>query len=389
MDLIKPFIMEEDIEYRRNTFRGTRNYICIADIHFGVINPEKQYNILKEQFLNKIYNINFDILCIDGDLFDHKFTANSEAVMYAIKFVDECVNICRNNGATMILLHGTMYHDANQLKLFYHYLQDSTVDIRIVEEVKFEYIKGAKILCIPELYGKGKDFYNQFLLYSGEYDSVFMHGTVKNAVFGANEQNLDSDKYPVFDLDAFKLCRGPIICGHVHTPGCFETYIYYCGTPIRYRFGEEEEKGFIVLLHNLDTHEHFVHFETITSFRYDTINLDTMINNDPKDIIAYLKQLQASGIDNIRVEFTLNNEETLTILKNYYKNNPTIKIKVDNDNSSIAVKANNEIMEKYKEYDYILDPKLSEFEILTRYVNDQKGYRFITTEELIKILEEK
>lgn len=380
MNLINPLIIGNNISTKS---RGTLIEVDIADIHFGAINPEIQYNILKEQFLNKIVNINFNILSLNGDLFDHKFVANSEAIMYAIKFVDECVNICRLKNATLIILHGTMHHDANQLKLFYHYLGDNTVDIRIVEEVKFEYVQGAKILCIPELYGKDEEYYKQLLYYSGEYDSVRMHGTIKNAVYGANEETLKSDKAPVFGSNTFRFCRGPIISGHVHTPGCFESNMYYCGTPIRYKFGEEEEKGFIVLFHNLDTHQHFVHFEPIMSFRYDTINLDDMVNKDPREVIAHIKNLQSSGIDNIRVEFTIYNEDNINIIKNYYKNNSSIKIKAENNH---IAKENKEALEKYQEYNYILDPKLSEYEILSRYINQQKGYKFIDSEELINIL---
>ena len=46
--------------------------VHIADIHFGSIDPAKQYNILNEQFLQRIAQIDFDILSIDGDIFDKK-----------------------------------------------------------------------------------------------------------------------------------------------------------------------------------------------------------------------------------------------------------------------------------------------------------------------------
>lgn len=368
-----------------NVSRGTLIEVHIADIHFGVIDPKEQYKILEEQFLDKIDKLRFDIISINGDLFDHKFMSNSDAVMYAIKFVDRIASRCIELGATMVLLHGTMSHDANQLKLFYNYLENPYLDIRIVETVQFQYIKGAKILCIPELYGKGENYYNEFLL-TQEYDSVFMHGTIKGSVYGANKEDLNTDKSPVFDISSFGLCRGPIIAGHVHKPGCFETYMYYCGSPIRFAYGEEESKGFIVLLHNLDTREHYVHFEEIKSFRYDTINLDHMIMSDPKDVIAYLKQLQDSGIDNIRVEFTQNNEENLNILRNYYKNNSNIKIHLKLKDIDRGVQIDSEQLKKYDEYNYIIDQQLSPYEILTRYINDNKGYHFISTEELINIL---
>ena len=61
--------------------------IHIADIHFGCVDPATEYNILKEQFLDPISKLDFDILSIDGDIFDRKFMANSDAVYYAIEFV--------------------------------------------------------------------------------------------------------------------------------------------------------------------------------------------------------------------------------------------------------------------------------------------------------------
>ena len=40
---------------------------------FSFLNSETQFKILYEQFIQKIYLINFDILSIDGDIFDKKF----------------------------------------------------------------------------------------------------------------------------------------------------------------------------------------------------------------------------------------------------------------------------------------------------------------------------
>lgn len=373
--------------------RGTLVEVHIADIHFGCMNPEYQYKILKEQFLNKIDNMNFDLVSINGDLYDHKFMSNSDVIMYSVMFMNDLVEICRKKNATLVLIHGTAYHDASQLKLFYHYLQDPTVDIRIVEEVKFEYIKGAKVLCIPELYGMGEDYYNQFLL-SSQYDSIFMHGVIKGAIYEAKNQEsgIHSEKAPTFTMDNFRLCRGPIISGHVHNPGCFNTYFYYCGSPLRWKFGEEQEKGFLIVLHNLDTHEHYTHLEPIQSFRYDTVNMDDLLSLDPKNIIEYVSKLQQEGVDYIRLEFknvyTDVQRSNLEILKKYYKSNMRVKIKSDNNKLQKVINENKELEDQFKEYEYILDKSLSEFEILTMYINHQKGFDYISVDELKKILEE-
>ena len=365
--------------------RGTLVEVHIADIHFGVIDPKVQYTILTEQFLNKIVNIHFDVLVIDGDLFDHKFQANSDSVLYAELFISSCVNICKMKNATIVLLHGTSSHDSNQLKLFYHYLSDPTIDMRIVENTRFEIIKGKRVLCIPEEYNKGKKYYEEFLYNSGFYDGVYMHGTFKGAIYGANEVNLASKKNPTFDLTCFCNCKGPIISGHVHVPGCFEGHMYYTGCPIRWRFGEEQEKGFIILLHDLDSRRYHVHFEEIKSFRYDTVNVDHLLA-DPQRAISYINNLKQSGIDFVRLEISIDKQDCLNIIKHYYQKDPTIKILETYKQEKEKREMQKALNTKYSGYDYILDDNLSPEDKLTRYINQEMGYTFITVDELKKAI---
>ena len=95
----------------------------IADIHFGAIEPNLQYKILQEQFLQHLHELQvLDIISINGDLFDHRFLASSDAIMYASMFIQELIEIAKEKNATLILISGTASHDADQLKLFYHYI---------------------------------------------------------------------------------------------------------------------------------------------------------------------------------------------------------------------------------------------------------------------------
>lgn len=385
---------ESNLNYVNNqnmySSRGTLIEIHTADLHFGVMNPKVQYEILIEQLLNKVRNINFDIFSINGDIFDRKYMSNSDAVRYAIEFVNDVVNLCREKGATLFLIAGTESHDANQLKLFYHYLTDKTVDVRIVEDARFEYAKNAKILCIPELYNKGEEYYEN-LLKEKEYDTVFMHGTYKGSIFQLHPKGLDSDREVTFKLDDFCLCRGPIISGHVHVQGCFDKYVYYCGSPYRWQFGEEQPKGFLVVCHNLDTQQHYTHFEEIQSFRYDTVNLDCMLLDDPKNVIEYINGLKDQGIDHVRVEFTAVNDDNLAnfnIINNYYRTSGAVKIKSTYSETQKVIKENTDTLEEYSDYDYVLDPNLQPTDIFCRYVNQQKGYEYITVDRLVEILNE-
>lgn len=359
----------------------------IADIHFGVMKPELQFNILREQFLYRLEAMEvLDIVSINGDLFDHKFMANADAIMYACYFIEALVDICRRKGSTLIILGGTYDHEADQLKLFYPYVAvNRGVDVRIVEEVRFEYIKGKRVLIIPELYNKGAEYYNKFLLHSGMYDAVYMHGTYKGTIYGKDTPNLDSNREPVFHMEDFVNCKGPIISGHRHTAGCFNTHFHYCGTPIRDKFGEEEDKGFMILLQNIESREYYVHFEPIESFRFDTINLDSMINGDPKDIIEYVKNLQASGVHNVRVKFTENNEDNLNIIRSYFRSNSSVKIDANFKNVKVTEDIK-KLDDKYKEYQYLFDKGATPEGILSSYINHCEGYTYITTEDLVSFL---
>ena len=203
-----------------------------------------------------------------------------------------------------------------------------------------------------------------------------------------DKENLDSPKSPVFDINSFARCNGPILCGHVHVQGCFQNHIYYSGSPLRWKFGEEQEKGFLVLLYDKPTHQYSVQFQPVKSFRYDTINLDEMINADPKTIINHIMNLKNSGIDFIKVRFKNATTSTDAVKQYFSTKNHNIIIDVQDSGFIESMKENQKNNNKFAKYDYIFDPNLSEYEIFAKYVNQSKGEEFITYDELIKILTE-
>ena len=366
--------------------KGTLVSIHISDIHFGAIDPKTEFYILKEQYIDRISILdNIDLICIDGDLFDHKYMANSDVVYYASEFIRLLVELCKTKGITLILLHGTYSHDSNQLKLFYHYLQDPYIDIRIVETIKFEVVKGVRVLCIPELYNIDESIYQQYLFYSGIYELCIIHGTIEGSVYGNNV-----GQSRLFTIEDFINCSGPIIGGHIHTGGCFNSHFYYCGSPIRYKFGEEEPKGYLIVLQDLETRKYFVHKEIIESFRYDTIYLDDILSNDPKNVINYINNLkQEQNIDNLRIIFNTEiPNDMILVLNNYYRSISNIKLQFEKDMKNKVLQKNMKEMNDLGDLSFVLDKSLSEYEILTKYINFNKGYEYITVDKLKELLEE-
>ena len=168
---------------------------------------------------------------------------------------------------------------------------------------------------------------------------------------------------------------------------CLNGYIYYCSNPIRYKFGEEEEKGFLIVLHDKTNNYHSTNFIPIQSFRYDTIDITTLEYTDPNTVIEYLNQLQANGIDNIRVDFSnLNEPATQKIIEQYYSNNPGVVIKRYVDKQQPSVNTTDEIKSKYSALDFLLDPNMDGYTKFVNFINYNEGSNYITVDRLKSVL---
>lgn len=359
--------------------------INISDLHFGAMDPKEQYEYLITQCLCKVKDLKvLDFFCIQGDIFDRKFMANNDAIMYASKFIEQVLSLCIEKNALLILLSGTSTHDANQLKLFYHLMSISS-NIVIVESPAFVIWNRYKVLCIPELYGLPEETYTNLLYNSGIYDMAILHGTVKNSIYGYDEPTLNSDKHPVFHLGHFYNCKGPIMCGHVHVSTCLQKHIYYTGSPYRWKFGEEQPKGFMVCVMDDNTYRYYVHFEPIECTQYFTRNLDDKLNLSAEELVEYIKNLKFNSSDYLKVKFT-KESAIISIIKDYFKNNPRFIIDAEDLQYQRTIRAVEQESESYVKYGFLLDPNISNEEKLVRYINMEEGREVITIQEFTDIM---
>ncbi len=357
----------------------------IADIHFAAFDAKAQYEILIKQFIPVIDSLpKLDMISIDGDLFDHKLMGNSSGIYYAIKLIDDIVAVARRHNSTIIMIHGTFSHDADQLKLFYHLQEKSDVDVRIRTQLSIEQVGNARILCIPELYGLDESVYDKYLHKSGLYDEALMHGTFEGSVYGNNV-----GQGRLFTMKDFSNCTGFMIAGHVHKPECFEKYFYYCGTPYRYKFNEEEDKGFLITIHDLDSNMHYTHFQNIISDKYVTIHLSHVVDKNPKAIIEKINTTKReNGIDFLKVKFDfpiIGSDKV--IIQNYYRTNPTVVVEFL---SAMEEREYNDRKEGISviddQYSFILDNNISDEEKFVMYVNMKEGRNIISVDKLREIL---
>lgn len=365
-------------------FQNTIISAHISDIHFPVMDPKKQYTILVEQFINKLYMLKeLDLVCINGDLFDHKVMTSSDATYYASLFIAKLVELCRIKNATLIILQGTISHDNNQIKLYYHYMELKDVDVRIVTNIQFERVKGITILCIPEFNNLPEEVYDNYLNHSGFYDMCIMHGNFKGAVYEDSPSNSR-----IFTINDFLNCKGPIISGHIHKPGCFSNHFYYCGSPYRWRFDDDHEKGFILLAYNPNNGKYQIDNVPIQSDIYKTIDIDTLIN-DAKSTIDYIESFKSDNrIDFLRIRFLRDIDMTSKmILNNYFRDREDISLVYYSNEKELQESAEKIITEQSKEYWFLLDNSLTDMQKFIMWVNthaDRNDY--ITEEELTDIM---
>lgn len=388
--LTKPFQIQSS-EYKRIDFtkkRGISFQVHISDIHFGIIDPKTEYDILQDQFINKIRGMPLDCISIDGDFFDRLFPSNTDAILYANLFFSELVKICKENrynniNTVLVVIAGTKNHDADQMKLFYPYLDDKELDLRIVEKIQFEWINGCRVLCIPELYNVSKESYIEVLWKSGSYDMVFMHGSIEGGIY---DNKMGQAK--VFQPNDFGFCLGPVIAGHVHTGPSLHGFCYYNGSPIRWNFGEEEPKGFQIVLYDMDSRYYYIHKEIITSFKYDTLSIDDILLSDPQSIIKYINEKRENeGIDHIRLKCTstVDNQDTINILKEYYRLDKGVKFQINKKSSNVINETQSSL---YNQYDYLFNRSMSPYDILAKFINESQSDIMVTSDQIINALKE-
>ena len=135
---------------------------------------------------------------------------------------------------------------------------------------------------------------------------------------------------------------------------------------------------------------HYAYKQRIESFRYETINLDELISADAQSIISYIDKIKnEKGIDYIRIDFTLDmDKDKKVLLDAYYKNNNQVKFKYSFTKQQKEIEDRLTEMEDFAQFSYIFDKSLSEYDILARYINEDKGYVFVTADEIKKFVEE-
>lgn len=369
--------------------------LVIGDIHFGYYPAE----LLYKEFELVINNITKDIdaVFIAGDYFDTKLSLSSKHSLYAIKTFCDILDKCEQTNTKLRMIRGTASHDPeNQLVNLSSIAKSSKVDFKLYLTVgEEELFPDFNVLYVPEEYMENKDeYYKEF--FNKKYQCIIGHGMFEETNFVTNK-TLNMKKYPVFNSTFIeKICDGPIIFGHIHKSQKIRNRIMYTGSFTRSRYGEEEDKGFIIATY--ETENNSTDFKFIINDK--ATKFDTVLILDTSEIFSLLLNEQ---IQFIKEMISTYKKDKLRIKINIPKNYDNTKVFIDSvttvfgnmENVDIVIMDNTkeETKQKTKEivdklmlkYNFIFDKSISYEEKIQQFIYNKKGEK-IDLENIRKII---
>ena len=348
------------------------NILAIADIHWGAMDPDEMYNNL-QYFLDFIrMKGDIDLVVICGDYFDYRLTLNSKAALKALRWFDELYNTCKDNGVKKLrAIKGTKEHDNDQWEAI-HPRETGEFFKKFYICTSEETLPDLHCIYCPDETVNLKDYEELYLKeMMSHHDIGFFHGNfdtqLPKMVIDQNlEANIPSIIY--FKDHWSKVIDGPLVSGHWHVFTDLDPLIYI-GSYDRWAFGEEEDKGFLYIQYDTNSHSYYwKHIENPFARKYNTIIIDNTLCVSPDDFANLTQDIQdlkkSDPEMKIRVvyQITSENDESLVNFNEFRNLISSIKnVKVDVKD---FVKKRNKEKQKEKvaissgKYSYILDHPL-------------------------------
>ena len=329
----------------------------IADIHFGVSTSltNKLYTNLENNFINKLKELNPNIIAICGDLFDSKLSLNSAESTCASLFIHRLKREFKDT--LIILIKGTTSHDLNQLDSFKGLVDDN---FRIYDTVSEDYYNDSfRMLIIPEEYYPDKSVYEKYFKTSEKYDWCLFHGLFNFAGSYALQSGNKFNKIS-FSPDDFKDCVfGKIVGGHIHDPLEKEN-VQYCGSFERWKHGEEKIKGLRFHVFDTDSKKvlEYIFIENKDAQTFVTIPFSEVDATDLVKLTKFLKE-KSEGLTSLRIKICktddISEEETKNLVSACLKFDNVVLTKdskiTPRKNDEDNLKKSEERKKRIKEYD--------------------------------------
>ena len=343
-------------------FMAHIKFMVLADVHWGVIEPEHQWNQLEFvfSFLNSIETTEIDSLAPDGDYWDSKLPMNSRESIYGIDWMYRLEKMAREKGIKkFILVKGTDDHDNMELEIFRN-LEKEDGFFQIINQTTVLELSGIKAIFCPDETINNDTFYDRYMnLILGGLQIGFFHGSFDVVYQGINAKRPETNNVCSEYAKWNKWVNGPLIAGHWHDANQYPN-LQYVGSMIRWIYEEENPKGFLIVDYDTDTNEYFTHkIINPLADEYYTIKVDSSYCNEYtyQEIIREVEGLLKEdlyGEKRVKCRILIyltdekpENDAMIEVLHQHYQHNKKIKI-VTKDR--LKEKKKKEKIEQQKEF---------------------------------------
>lgn len=295
--------------------------LFLADIHLGVKLSQDEFykslivslDMFKKEAIIRGEDCELIIVC--GDLFDHML--NIDEMTFASAFITRlCFNGCGVNGnhCPVHVIEGTFSHDRNQFKIFEsmvkHFKCGGISYFNQWTKVTLE--SGKKLLYLPQEYGN-VDYTEAF---NDQYDLIVGHGPMSSQTKNVVTSHGTEIMHSVETLGSIsKLC----VFGHYHEYTDFGNGVYYAGSMLRFRYGEDETKVITMCDNNFNIIAH----KNPIAKEYKTIEI-----HDPEELRGALSEPIETPHRFVIHPHEMEDLQTYHAIMNTSKQNTNVKFKV-------------------------------------------------------------
>ena len=366
-------------------------FLAIADIHWGAMDSQTTYDNLQlvTRFIREMAGeIDFVVIC--GDYFDYRIQLNSKTALLAVQWFDELMTVCRETGVQKVrMFRGTREHDNDQMEIFRPTYEDDSGYFRLYNTTTSEeLLPELKVIFCPDENINLLDYYDvywdQFIPFP---DIGFFHGNFSSILPSIEFNRIQEHHLPtmVYEYEVMsKLIRGPMIAGHWHIPQDNDS-LFYVGSFDRWRFGEEEPKGFIYGAYDTKRSKYFIRrVENILARHYDTMIITDENCRYPADFSLLVDRIhgaiRANSTLQLRVVYMMSTDDedlrkTLSVFQQQLSSMRQVKIEI----KDLAKKEEKEhhrkdVEKKSQEYEYVFNRDVKAIpSIIQKFILDRKG----------------
>lgn len=366
-------------------------FLAIADIHWGAMDSQLTYDNLQYilEFISSMKDeIDFVVIC--GDYFDYRIQLNSKTALLAVRWMEELLSVCREANVKKVrILKGTQEHDNDQLEIFRPTYEDGSGFFKIFNKTTVEDLfENLRVVYAPDetlnLVDYERTYWDRYI---PNADLMFFHGNLDSVLPSIEYNRIQSHHLPnmIYEYNKFsRLVKGPLIGGHWHI-GQDSDDAYYVGSYDRWKFGEEEPKGFIYGAYNTETSEYYIHrVENPYARIYKTLIIednDCQTPNDFAKLIERLRQMTHEDPEmKLRVVYIISKaDDDIKALVNVFQQQFSSSKQVKVDIKDLVKKEEKVSKKKAVEiesskYEYIFNTNTADIPaIIRQFILDKKG----------------